>query len=100
MKYTKQERKQIASAFRDARELIASDDERYICYALGGVCLEGAEEALQIVQERLDQPKNFTLTDWLHRVHGIDTSFVDDYEEQMRLYRLRWLDALIKEFSE
>lgn len=100
MKYTKQQRKQIAAAFREARKVIASDDERYICYALGEICLDGAENAIQVVQERLDQPKMLTLADWLLRVHGIDAGFVDDYAEQMRLYRLRWLDALIKEFSE
>lgn len=97
MKYTKQERKQIAAAFKRAKRDIANCRHEFICVALEWAEMSGSENAIDVIDDRLCQYD--TLNSWV-RAHAKASPEVSGETEQMRLYRLRWLDALIKEFSE
>lgn len=100
-------RKRIATAFDHARSAIAGGREFYICHVLERYKfndLDAAKAAIRIIHTRMGRPPsgsgvardNFALEDWLRRRgHAVPWSG----SPEMREYRLRWLDALIKEFS-
>lgn len=114
MKYTPEQRAQIAESFRLARNEIARGLQYYICHALRfrRDARPGDVPALRIIQRRMGVGNNgyvrsrtqgtltgkaYALSEWL-----VDHHIVPRYpgSRAMRRYRLRWLDALIKEFSE
>ena len=100
--------KQIARAFREARVYIENSQQTYICssiYALGQtgkISTDVSAAARDIISVRMDQMKY--LEGWLYansesfKAWYQRTNF-SDLRNQMRLYRLRWLDALIEEFD-
>lgn len=88
--FTKDERQTIAGEFRAAKRIFNLYGERFICHALSGNCL-----ARTVVRERLNG--FLTLENWL-RDAGIKSSEIRP--SRMRAYRRRWLDELVKEFSE
>lgn len=97
-----------------ARQLIASEACDYVCWAIekahhqlynskkskpsylpkcspAGRLLERIDEALGLYT---------TVTSWLVREHGAPAKIHLQYDHPLaREYRLRWLDALIKEYS-
>lgn len=81
----------IAQSFRVARELISDKRESYICVALFGIDPHGAR---RIISDRIKGYES--LKDWV-RVHVLGGIIPAD--DDMRAYRLRWLDALIAEFE-
>ena len=91
--------KQIADAFRVARFLIETEYHKFICFALPNTVTGGA--ARSVIETRIGS--SAALGHWVRvNIPGA----LDDWEnnpqfftEQMRLYRLRWLDALIEEFD-
>lgn len=94
-------RAEIANAFRIAREGIASHEDTYICNALPGT--DAGEQAKSIIHERMGPVpadvgcrSGYAVWHWLD-AQGVDMDAFDDHA--MRQYRLRWLDALIEEFS-
>ena len=118
--YSVSERKQIAQVFKEAKKYLwdGAGDRNYfinkfICLAIKRSLKfnintqyeEAAYEALQIIEERLDGFS--TVGEWLWQKGGVDTSFFDVSSRnqknyvfrQLQLYRHRWLDSLIKEFS-
>lgn len=99
MNYTKQQRMEIAAAFRDAKVLIESGIQTYICCALQNVVANDGLLAKNVIRQRLGNDYH-TLNSWLRDVAGVSWRLTEHSDRQMRLYRLRWLDALIKEFSE
>lgn len=99
-------RKQIAAAFRIARKSIANNPTGFICNALP-FTTEAGKAAERIIHERMGYVERgpsgysegpFTLQSWL-RLHGhwLELEYVPSHI--MQAYRLRWLDALIEEFS-
>ena len=93
---------QIAKAFKKARVHIENDDHQFICHTL--YCPEykssrksSLDKAKEIIRQRMGH--NGTLNDWVW-VNIFNTA-PETYpsDEDMKAYRLRWLDALIKEFS-
>lgn len=98
MKYTKQQRMEIAEAFRAARKIVDSGAEDFICVALQVSDARYSSEARHIISSRI-HPYD-TLNTWLMKNHRPSRRHSRMNGAQMRLYRLRWLDALIKEFSE
>ena len=97
MNYTKQQRMEIAEAFRAARKIVDSGAEDFICCALQISDARYSIEARHIISSRI-KPYG-TLNDWLKRNYEPSESHSHKNGRQMRLYRLRWLDALIEEFS-
>lgn len=98
-------RKRIATAFDYAHSVIAGGREFYICHVLERYKVtdsDAAKAAIQIIDTRMGDPPpgvpraNFSLDEWLdmrgYRNRGYGSP-------EMREYRLRWLDALIEEFS-
>lgn len=106
MRYSRKQRREIANAFRDAYQEIEQYDEVYICHALTN------SAAIHIIETRMGKTQGgwvrrpcgerkramlYSLDDWLYD-RGFSRRKLDS--GNMREYRLRWLDALIKEFSE
>jgi hypothetical protein len=80
--------KHIADLTR-ARKLIADGDHDYICWALRYV---GADVKLWRRIESLLKP-NDTVHDWLLFQRNIHAGLLTD--ENLRAYRLRWIDHMI-----
>jgi len=99
--------KQIADVFREAKVIIAESDTRFICNAIdaqfegGKVHIKLTSAASSIICERIF-PK-VTVESWLQANSPEFSTWYNtrpsDYREQLQLYRLRWLDALIEEFE-
>lgn len=103
MKYTKEQRLEIAEAFRDAQKRIQSRHNTYICFALRDCCAKAKKEATGVVRSKMNvNDETFSLEGWLLKHSIAKHSWIygtEEAREQMRLYRLRWLDALIEEFG-
>jgi hypothetical protein len=79
------------AALKRARERIASGSNNYICYALDSV---DADPRLRRCIRRLLDPAD-TLWDWLLDHHSdIDEALLTD--DNLRAYRLRWIDHMIE----
>ena len=89
--------KKIAEAFRRARAQIRSGRQEFICNALYVSKAPGREAAQRVVMRRIKAGGlcwGSTLDTWVRVYVGVEPTL-----EQMRAYRLRWLDALIEEFE-
>jgi hypothetical protein len=81
---------QHIAALKEARKLIDSKDEYFICRALDYV---GADPKLRLRIARLLGPED-SLYHWLlNHPSGIDKVLLT--YRNMRLYRLRWIDHMI-----
>ena len=94
--------KHIANAFALARARIENDGEEFICCALDFQNTEAGEAARMIIRDRLDS--EYILNTWvwnnIPEARDIEKNMgKENYYKEMMKYRLRWLDALIKEFS-
>jgi hypothetical protein len=82
------------AALKEARKLIASEDEDYICLALDRVY---ADPRLRRRIERLlglAYTPAYTLEDWLlDHPSDIDEALLT--ADNLRAYRLRWIDHMI-----
>lgn len=92
---TKTERQQIAEAFRAARARIKAGQNSAICLALQDSGHEARNAARRVVQRRIG--KRLYVYQWLIDVAKVPHDLIT--YENLRAYRLRWLDALIEEFS-
>ena len=99
------DRWQIAAAFAEVRWRFQNHpDEEFICNTLDDLAhtgrYSGAKAAKAVVKARLGG--EHTLNNWV-RKNVIRAEEHDErtrcYSWTMREYRLRWLDALVKEFS-
>lgn len=96
-------RREIANAFKQARKAVAAEPEGdFICIILQHyIKTPGAMAARGIIQIRMGEPESIwcgaALEEWLQKKHGISYKLMTP--EQMKAYRLRWLDALIVEFG-
>lgn len=106
-KFTKNERLAIASAFKIAKNIIKNHKRQYICYALDcmledkRISKSQCNNMKDIIDNRLGE-FNYTCEDFIWKVTGLDMSYLI-YNPvgmmEMRVYRQRWLDNLIVEFS-
>ena len=104
--YSKEGRKAIADAFRQAKKYLNKGDfgfkTKYICYALDDAYVNGKidrnthKKARNIIRERL-YPYDELIT-WLMLSAGIPTEQLTN--SNMQKYRHAWLNLLIKEFSQ
>jgi len=100
--------KEIAEAFRAARSYIEGSKESYICLALtaarhaGQITIPQSLAARAIIENRLGD-RSYVTTWLFDKVPGFrdwyEKSLVIERIKELRLYRLRWLDALIEEFD-
>lgn len=102
-----------SEVFKLVRARISLKLDRFICCALeSSVHLNptDSERVKDIIHSRMQMSKYRktemglygTLESWLYLYHniGLGSNFSSDQkQEQMRLYRLRWLDSLILEFT-
>lgn len=90
----------VADCFRDARNRVADGSQEFICNALDKGNRPGSERAKNIIRQRLmpGSHKFDTINSWLLR-NEIGTPVDRMNEDLVREFRIRWLDALIKEFS-
>ena len=104
----KTDRANIAQAFKEAKEYLQQRGRGFICITLLDIA-HGAE-AKKVIEERLGG--HSTLEEWVvanlpqkewagllkHDAGGVYSGgkFGDD---QMNLFRIRWLDSLVQEFS-
>lgn len=84
-------RRKVAYAFKRAKARVRQ--YAFICLALERQDTEGAEMAKAIIQQRLGR-SHYSLDAWVHQ--HIDAEACG---RQVHQFRLRWLDALIDEFS-
>lgn len=84
-------RRKVAHAFKRAKVKVRQ--HTFICLALERQDTEGAEMAKAIIQQRLGR-SHYSLDAWVHQ--HIDAEACGS---QVHQFRLRWLDALIEEFS-
>lgn len=106
-------RKQIAAAFKAAKELTAVDaagclgDEwhgrgstgrfEFICHALEKIALPGARAAKEIIRDRFHVCGTTSVYVWLMEAANIPAYLLTD--DNVQAYKHRWLDSVIKEFS-
>lgn len=100
MKYTKQQRKDLYKAFKAAQPYL--EEQGFVCWALGDaykvgkITTEQQKLAKRLINDRIHP--HYTVGTWLNRSAGIpDRLFTP---KAMEAYRKRWLESLIKEFSE
>lgn len=101
MNYTKQQRTDIANAFKAAKPFLNDGRGReptstnFICNALEESRVEGWKEAKYIVSARI-HPES-TVLNWLEKQIGA----VEEYSghPKVQAYRHAWLDQLIEEFT-
>lgn len=95
-----------AEAFREARKYVVDGSQRYICFSLVAasdaeiISYDKSSAAQTLIGNRLGS--HCYLEDFLvAKVPSLTYDYLrsDEGREQMQLYRLRWLDALIAEFS-
>mgnify|MGYP000703372474 CR=1 FL=1 len=86
-------RRQIAAAFRHARQRIECRYNTFICVALLDSRAPAYKKARRIVQKRIHP--HVELDHWV-KVQCPEAHLT---EKNMRAYRLAWLDELIKEFE-
>lgn len=103
--YTTAQRRDIADAFREAREVLGARRNGYICVTLDKHCYSsGRELAKEVVEDRMQLGTKYhrgvCLQQWLHAEHGIDLDCTYTTLGKLHAYRLAWLDALIEEFSQ
>lgn len=97
--YTKEERLQIAQAFRAAKQVLwdgrgqwQDGTDLFICFAIERSGHPSEQDACAIVHERLDGRPS--LGTWL-MAQGI----TDFTRRQLQAHRHAWLDQLIEEFD-
>lgn len=99
--------KELAKIFKQAKKLIKNRESDFICYAIDEIEEGGhiynanmCDTARNLIHKRMWT--SHTLEGWLswycrQEFHWLVYS--KEGKKQMRLYRLRWLDSLITEFS-
>jgi hypothetical protein len=115
MKYTNEQRQAIADVFKKVHNKMKRNPpwgnicfSRYICDNIAEMRCHNIDKSLagQVIKKRIGD--RFSVEYWLRDAGHISTDFVEaarwsDLEafevKQMRAYRLRWLKALIAEFS-
>lgn len=99
--------KELVKAFKAAKPYLKNDLEEFICYSLyqafsdKKITYQQRDKAIEIIHDRLGNVSN--CVSWLRwNIEDFDHRWAEDtFEgcEEMRAYRLRWLDSLIEEFS-
>lgn len=97
----------MVEALHKARVLIAGGTEDYICIALNSVGSVGAKIVRDDITNRIKaECHGTTLDSWLKENCPDFDDFVkkhnfpsNTYQRAMRMYRLRFIDHLIKEYS-
>ena len=115
MKPINEQRQAIADVFKKVHNKMKRNPpwgnkcfSRYILYNIAEMRCDNIDKYLagQVIKERIEP--NFSVDYWLRDAGHISTDFVEaarwgDLEafevKQMHAYRLRWLKALIAEFS-
>lgn len=94
---------ELVKAFKAAKWYIESNKERFICCALQEASFDHSISYLEylnaknLIETRIGS--DIALEEWLsEHILCSDTQHMI-MSEEMRLYRLRWLDSLIAEFS-
>ena len=93
-----------STALRQARELIESGRETFVCLALSFRVIGGADTQ---VYRRLNAifTRGFSIDSWLKRESPRFRKFLLRehhgalYQDQLRLYRLRWIDWMIEGYE-
>lgn len=104
MRYTKRERKQIVTALTACKKHLwdGTGDmlgHRFICYALSDTGLVGANLARQVIMDRLFAAGGYgNVAKYLKHTQGLID--IDMRNPEVQAFRHRWVDHLIKEFSE
>ena len=100
MSYTKQQREDLYKAFKAAEPYL--DSHTFLCCALDAARMreEITREQLRLAEGLVTKRihPQYTVLDWLRESAGIPE--VELEIELIRAYRRRWLESLIKEFSE
>jgi hypothetical protein len=102
--YTPETRSIIAAVLRDARSVLYSGRRSYICHAIT-YAMHGMKASFvhDLILRRLGKVKGtstlrnnpHTYDSWFKEVNGAHISAHDDQS-----YRILWLNALIKEFTD
>lgn len=93
------------AALRQAHELIAADRMRFICRALAPKPFSDSKVTILLVDliSRRIAGKN-TLENWVRDYipggRDLDDKDPEAFRDEMRAYRLRWVEALIEEIHE
>lgn len=96
MKYSRDQRRQIARAFDFARVQLKNGKSAYICLALEKLPRYERHGAVRVVRDRLKG--HYTLGSWLV-AQGIPWDEVYDDLARQRAHRVAWLEKLIDEFT-
>ena len=115
MKYTNEQRQAIADVFKKVRKQMKRNppwgnkhNSRYISYNIAEMRCHNLDKSLagQVIKERIEH--NFSVEYWLVHEGYIHADFAEEARwgdreafeaKQVHAYRLRWLKALIAEFS-
>lgn len=95
-------RPHMLAVLEKVRESIRRRDHRYICDAVKWAAYAGSQSeyfAASCLSDRIQRSlgSHNTAEEWLRCVHNVPVKQLT--YENMREYRLRWLDTLIKEYS-
>ena len=114
MKYTPKQRQAIAEVFAKVRRRMKRNTpwnsdrykvSRYICDNIRELDCVGTKFAFEVIEERIKY--KFSVDQWLCDEGYISADFLErgryvmnsDECKQLHAYRMRWLAAMIKEFS-
>jgi hypothetical protein len=115
MTYTNEQRQTIADVFKKVHNKMKRNppwgnkhNSRYICDNIAAVACNNIDKSLagRVIEERIAH--NFSVDYWLRDAGHISTDFLEEARfgdrngfevKQIHAYRLRWLKALIAEFS-
>lgn len=104
----KTDRANIAQAFKEAKEYLQQRGRGFICITLSGI--KHGAEATKVIEERLGGHStlegwvvaNLPRKEWAGVLKNSDAGVYRRGEfgyDQMNLFRIRWLDSLVQEFS-
>lgn len=79
---------------RQARKLIESKDEEYICYALAKVSPKRSGHIKKWILQQLEGQPTYAL--WLMNTKGFDWVDVFSSYSKLRKGRIQWIDAMIE----
>ena len=100
--YTIYQRQAVAAAYKAAKQYLShtyhiGSKEQFICHAIRRAQTRGGALAAEVIMKRL-APYGNCVESFLEKTVGPSEMYAD--QDAIQKYRHRWLDALIKEFSD
>lgn len=97
----KEDRDTAIEILENAKYLIEDDNQEFVCWAIEASANTGTwsrvigKALMDEIRQRLRGVS--AVSSWLYRYGGVDHDLITD--SNMRAYRMRWIDSMIKELT-